>query len=657
MRKPVTPRKLGLSTSLDGISIATPQKKVDVVILPDGKLGVENRNFYKNLQPKRESKESFTLKIIWDDYLNQLSPLEAKILICHAHGSVQKGMTHTTSGLSNYGSTQAFFRALDFTRNPDSVRYLLSCGAQQFIEDIKNNPLIVPEGSIIVTNAPDDLSVLNDISLHHAKILTEDYQKNKHIYDSKSKAYIAVSQFAKLIASSPQYIAFNIMVGGEMKTFESQLPKDKAVSTEEEIKRHIGNIQICFGEFLLKHGIMDIRGVNEILPMPLLPKQNIRAEDIDQYKKDTLTIYCDGGFKGEILAAFFDNNAALVNEPLDDKGGTALVCFASEPGDNIKVVEILLEAKADINQPSKSGAKALGWAIKANNLDIVNLLLKRGATVDEGMIGFVAKKEGKMKDIFRGYFVQEAGGIGRVNEFVRAGFDVNSLDSFGQTALMVAVGNGKIENVKMLLAAGARLDIKDNTEKTVFDYIHKDNNEVVKVFNEYFIKAGKTGKLVIINEFIKAGWAESQAGYAAFVETVGRGHVEAACALFQCKIDSCSAEPLKLHGFLQSTISLDGENKISIKEFIRLKLGHSGKIIALLGRAERIMENDLPQLQEVKSTRDDLALGDVKENPVPQRHTLALKIVPSKTYAEQVAEQKAAAQVAEQQKGSCCAVM
>jgi ankyrin repeat protein len=51
------------------------------------------------------------------------------------------------------------------------------------------------------------------------------------------------------------------------------------------------------------------------------------------------------------------------------------------------------------------------------------------------------------------------GDVAVVSAFLAGGGDVNALDRYGQTALMLAARGGHREVVERLLAAGARLDV------------------------------------------------------------------------------------------------------------------------------------------------------------------------------------------------------
>lgn len=59
---------------------------------------------------------------------------------------------------------------------------------------------------------------------------------------------------------------------------------------------------------------------------------------------------------------------------------TALM-YAANYG-NLEVVNILLDAGANINRQDNNGATALIWAAKGDNPDVIQLLFKAGSNID-----------------------------------------------------------------------------------------------------------------------------------------------------------------------------------------------------------------------------------------------------------------------------------
>ena len=64
-----------------------------------------------------------------------------------------------------------------------------------------------------------------------------------------------------------------------------------------------------------------------------------------------------------------------------------------------------------------------------------------------------------------------------VEELVVEGVDVNSADTQGRTALMIAVAKQRTKIIEVLLNAGADVSLADNKEKTALTMAEKTKNK------------------------------------------------------------------------------------------------------------------------------------------------------------------------------------
>jgi hypothetical protein len=133
--------------------------------------------------------------------------------------------------------------------------------------------------------------------------------------------------------------------------------------------------------------------------------------------------------------------------------------IAAEKGD-IQTVRAILDSDFDINIDSTSptGMTALIYAALHGHIEIVNLLLSRGASLHN---------DGECT------LMQSAvmGGQNLVELLLDAGAEINARNKYGETALMYAVSWGKTSVVKLLLDRGADPNIKDNKEKAVLNWL------------------------------------------------------------------------------------------------------------------------------------------------------------------------------------------
>jgi uncharacterized protein len=116
---------------------------------------------------------------------------------------------------------------------------------------------------------------------------------------------------------------------------------------------------------------------------------------------------------------------------------------------------ILFLSPERINKADVQGETALTKAIRARNLDLVNLLLDRGADA--------FKKDNSQNDSFS--HAHAAGHSDILNCLT-----VKAVDQKGQTLLIRAARSGNVEQVRSLLAQGADPFIRDASEKDAFYY-------------------------------------------------------------------------------------------------------------------------------------------------------------------------------------------
>jgi ankyrin len=138
------------------------------------------------------------------------------------------------------------------------------------------------------------------------------------------------------------------------------------------------------------------------------------------------------------------------------------------------VLRSLLQQKANVNAPQIDGTTALHWAVRADDLETVDLLLKAGAKVS------TANREGATP-------IQLAalnGSARMIERLVKAGADPNTpLSSYGDTALMMASKAGKADAVKVLLDSGAKVDARETWGDTtaLMWAVSESNHAVVRM--------------------------------------------------------------------------------------------------------------------------------------------------------------------------------
>src|SRR5438552_14796744 len=107
---------------------------------------------------------------------------------------------------------------------------------------------------------------------------------------------------------------------------------------------------------------------------------------------------------------------------------------------NKQAVRALLLRKADVNAPQVDGTTALHWAVRADDLETTDLLIRAGANVS------AANREGVTPLML----AATNGSTRMIEKLIKAGANPNaSLSKFGDTALMLTARTGNIEAAKV----------------------------------------------------------------------------------------------------------------------------------------------------------------------------------------------------------------
>lgn len=118
-----------------------------------------------------------------------------------------------------------------------------------------------------------------------------------------------------------------------------------------------------------------------------------------------------------------------------------------------QAVRALLHKKADVNAPQVDGTAALHWAVRFDDVEMAELLIRAGANVA------AATRAGATP-------LQLAainGSAPMIQTLIAAGADPNArLSKYGDTALMMAARTGKTEAIKVLLDKGANVNAKES---------------------------------------------------------------------------------------------------------------------------------------------------------------------------------------------------
>src|SRR5262245_5736533 len=111
----------------------------------------------------------------------------------------------------------------------------------------------------------------------------------------------------------------------------------------------------------------------------------------------------------------------------------------------------MIERKVDVNAAEPDGTTALHWAVQRDDLELVERLLRAGASV-------------KVRNEFGATPMSEAAIVGNaalIERLLAAGADVESANADGQTALMVVARTGRVDAARVLIRRGANVNASE----------------------------------------------------------------------------------------------------------------------------------------------------------------------------------------------------
>lgn len=207
---------------------------------------------------------------------------------------------------------------------------------------------------------------------------------------------------------------------------------------------------------------LKIRNSNPFTGLPFSDEQLKKVHKKFFYFEKITTAAVHGKLE---IVKYLISKGADVNKTNDNNqnmivlGDTALIQASLEG--HLEIVRVLIAAGADVNKVNTQQSSALMYASYKGHIDIVRALIAAGANVN------YADHDGHtalIQAVHENYSGKTK--VDVVREIISAGANVNAKTLFGDSALMIASGNGEALMVNALLLAGADVNTANSSGQT-----------------------------------------------------------------------------------------------------------------------------------------------------------------------------------------------
>jgi ankyrin repeat protein len=194
--------------------------------------------------------------------------------------------------------------------------------------------------------------------------------------------------------------------------------------------------------------------------------------DIHARNKNYVTALSFAAWNGrfEIARLLLENGA---NPKVETDDGSTLLHFVSQAKHNsqeegVGIARLLLERGANVNARKKNKNTPLHAAAFKGRLEIVRLLLDHGANANAENH---ESSETALHVVSRGEYDSQEDGVGISRLLLERGVDINAQNTHCDTALSLAVLNGRLEIARLLLENGANPKVETNDGSTPLHFV------------------------------------------------------------------------------------------------------------------------------------------------------------------------------------------
>lgn len=195
-------------------------------------------------------------------------------------------------------------------------------------------------------------------------------------------------------------------------------------------------------------------------------KETEKAKDLVRQNPSLAAAQADNAVPITMMAAYY-RNMDLFNFLLDHK--ITISIFEAIIADKKETVANFIKEESVLHEPTSDGFSPLGIACFFGRADIVRLLVKKGANVNQA-----SNNAMKVAPLHSAVAIQN---LEIVQFLLDNGAEINAAQESGVTALHSAAHHGNKAMVKLLLKHGADKNTSMKNGKTPLDFAKEDGHK------------------------------------------------------------------------------------------------------------------------------------------------------------------------------------
>ena len=389
---------------------------------------------------------------------------------------------------NSMGKTPLMYAA-EYNSNPEIIKVLLKNGVDVKAKGVNEAPLALfaaenenLEVMKILVNAGMETTV-NDYHYNTALMLAAGRNNNPEVVSyliDRGSNLEATDKWGGTVferAANNENEEIMKLIIDESFYMEREKRKNYLKSALETAKEYNENkkiVEIIESQIRKDSNLLDALEADDKELFKELLEKDVRVNIRDEDGYTPLMIALASDYDIKIIKKLLNKGAKINSRNID---GVTPIHFASANHSDLDVFKLLIDKGANIKSRTKNGEDVLIGASYNENPEILNYILTKD--------GFDINQKYEQNQTVLFHVLKNYGKLKNIKSIINAGAKINIRENAeGKTPLMVAAAESNQEIIKFLLSQGADGSLKDSNEKTAFDYA--ENNYLLEDTEVYW---------------------------------------------------------------------------------------------------------------------------------------------------------------------------